>query len=294
MKILAAVNGSPSSFNTLKTACLIAGKTHFSVLAFYVDKGQTYTPELTRWPFIQERLSRELKNLGHEVIRKAYEIGREMEVPVEGIISTGIPAVEILEYTKAHGIVKLIALAHGSKGKGAQQVVESTAKYVVAQGTTPVLVTSNEVDIKRIVLPINHIAPSNLSVQFGAHLARSLRVPVTIICTVPDIEALLAEYGYVGNVFQIKERRSVQNSERLYREQAAKTVEIVTASLNTLNVEASSVIKKGDTVTEVIEEASKSDLILIPHSEKKAQKKLSSIANKLLDTPSLNVIFVHG
>ena len=293
MKILAAVNGSIDSFNTLKTACLIAGKTNFSVLAFYVDKGDAYTPELTRWPFIQDRLSQELKSLGDEVIRKAYAIGREMNVPVEGIISTGIPSDEILEYTRSHGIVKLIAMAHGSKGMGTQQIAESTVKQVIVNGTTPVLVTSNAVDIKRIILPINHIAPSNQSVRFAMQLAHSLCVPVKILCTIPDIEALLAEYGYVGNVFQIKERRSVQHSERLYREQAAKTVEIVTQSLNALNVDAASVIKKGDTVSEVIEEASKSDLILLPHNEKKSEKKLSIIAGKLLDTSSLNAVFVH-
>src|SRR5512145_3013001 len=106
MKILAAVDGSDSSYHALRSACRIAHKTASSVVAFYVNKGPEYTPEETGWISLTEKIASELETLGHEAVQKSYGIGREEGISIEGIMSTGIPAEEILSYVTAHGIIK--------------------------------------------------------------------------------------------------------------------------------------------------------------------------------------------
>src|SRR5512139_924517 len=121
MKILSAIDGSDAAFNAFRAACSIAQKTYSYITAFYVNKGEEYTPEETGWISLKEKISDELENVGQGVLQKAYAIGKEYGVSLEGILSYGIPATEIIKYVSAHGIIKLIAMGHSSKGKGAQE-----------------------------------------------------------------------------------------------------------------------------------------------------------------------------
>lgn len=91
MKILAAVDGSDAAFHAFRSACRIAQKTFSTIVAFYVNKGEEYTPDETGWISLTEKIADELETLGHEVIRKTYNIGREFDVSVEGTMSYGLP-----------------------------------------------------------------------------------------------------------------------------------------------------------------------------------------------------------
>jgi len=155
VKILVALDGSNAAFNAMRSACNVAVLTHAYIMAFYVNKGEEYTPEETGWLSIKDRISKELETFGHEVIYKAYAIGKEFNVPVEGLISNGIPSQEILKYTNAYGIIKLIVMAHSSKGKAAQEFVDSTTKNVVADSGIPVFVTDRDISIKSILLAVD-------------------------------------------------------------------------------------------------------------------------------------------
>jgi nucleotide-binding universal stress UspA family protein len=294
MKLLVAVDGSDESFDTLKTACYLANKIGYSVIAFYVNRGEEYTPELTRWPFIHERLSKELSALGNEVIKKSYSIGRKMETKIEGIISSGTPADEIIEYTQEHGIVKMLAIAHSSKSKGVQTLVESTVKEVVIRVDRPLLVTSRFVEIKRIVFLVQKFEPSDSLIRCVANFACNLSVPVLIFSTFPDLDELFAEYSYIGETLPKRRRSSIRSAEKIYQEQTEKIVNAVKDRMSYLNVNASSVIVKGDMVEEVFKQVSLSDIILFQHHDKKSSKKLSQLASVLLESQLINTLFLRS
>ena len=232
MKILVALDGSDAAFNAMRSACRIAAKTGSYITAFYVNQGVEYSPEETAWTSIKERIARELETVGHEVIHKAYQFGKEFSVPVEGIISDGIPAPEILKYASAHGIIKLIVMGHSSKGRGAQEFVASTTRNIVEQSKVPVFVTSSDIDIKSILLAVDDSAASRNATAFGGRLARSLGADLSVISIIPDAEAEINEYTRIAEVPNID--KYIEASERDLAEIVERTLSSTREILSSL------------------------------------------------------------
>jgi nucleotide-binding universal stress UspA family protein len=290
MKILVALDGSDAAFNAMRSSCSIAAKINSFITAFYVNKGTEYSPEETGWTSIKERIDRELENFGHEVINKAYQIGKEFGVPVEGIISDGIPAPEIKEYVDAHGIIKLIAMGHSSKGRGAQEFVESTTKNIVATSKIPVFVTSKEINISNILIAVDDSEISKKVAGFGGSLAKSLGSSLGIISFVPDSEAIIDEYRLIAEVPNIE--RHIEASEKNLAEIIERATTAAIDVLNTMDIRVSSIIKKVKS-DEIISEMGAHDLLIIGIKGGPSQKKLSRIANKILNSHEISTIFVQ-
>lgn len=291
MKILVALDGFDAAFNALRSACHIAQKTYSQITAFYVNKGQEYTAEETGWVSLTEKISAELETLGHKVINKAYEIGKSFGVPVEGIISYGIPASELLKYTDAHGIIKLIAMGHSSKGKGTQEFVESTTRIIAARSRAPVFITSSEIDIRKILIAVDNSEVSGRVASFGGNFAKLLGAELSIISVVPDAEAMISEYRQIAEVPNIE--RHIKESEKDLNEIAERAIFKATAALNSMGIDAATMIKKGNPSEEIIAEAGYYDLLVVGAKQKPAHEKLSRIANKLFNSQTINTIFVQ-
>ncbi len=291
MKILVALDGSDGAFNALKSACRLARKMSSYVTAFYVNKGEEYSPEVTGWTSIKERISRELESFGHEVIQKAYEIGRMIDVPVEGVVSEGIPAHEIYKYVNAHGIIKLVTTGHTSKGRGEQEFVESTTKTVVSQSKVPVFVTSRDSEIGRILIAVDDSDVSKRVTAFGGGLAKSLNVELGVISFIPDAEATINEYTRIAEVPNIE--KYIEASEKGLKELVERTMSSTRNILISMDVKAPEIIKKGRPAEEILSEAGSYDLLIVGLRSDHPQRKLSGIANRLLNFRETSTIFVQ-
>lgn len=285
MKILAAVDGSEDAFNAFRSACLIARKTYSYITVFYVNKGDEYTPEETGWISLKEKIADELEHKGQEVIQKAYDIGREYGVSLEGILTYGIPAAEILKYSEAHGIIKLITMGHSGKGKGAQEFVESPTKNVVLQSATPVFVTSSVVDIRKILIAVDNSEVSKKAIAFGGRFAKSLEAEIGVLSFLPDPEAMISEYKMIADVPNID--KHINATEREMKEIIERAVSMAKDLLNTMDVRATTIVKKGSP-DGIISEAGNYDLLIAGVKSKPA-----SLTNKLLNAHDINVIFVQ-
>src|SRR5574340_862587 len=166
MKILTAVDGSEAAFNALRSSCLLATKLGASVTAFYVNKAEEYTPDETGSISLQERIADELEARGQLAIQTALAIGRTFDVGIEGYLSYGVPAEEILSFVDARGIIKLIAMAHSSMGRGAQEFVESPTRTVVAGSRKPVFVTDTADEINRVLIAVDNSDVTKQVAQF--------------------------------------------------------------------------------------------------------------------------------
>ncbi|TAL22065.1 MAG: universal stress protein [Nitrospirae bacterium] len=291
MKILVALDGSDAAFNALRSACRIAKKTESYITVFYVNKGEEYSPEETGWTSIKERISRELETSGQEVMHKAYEIGKKFDLPIEGIISEGVPTSEILRYANAHGIIKLIAMGHSSKGRGVQEFVESTTKNVVAQSTnTPVFVTSSEIDIRSILIAVDESEVSQKATAFGGGLAKSLGAELGVVSFVPDAEALINEYRLIAEVPNIE--KHIEVSEKNIQEMIDRAIHAAQKTLDSIDMRASSIVKRGRS-DDIISEAKNYDLLIAGVKGDPLRKKINRTANKLLDSHETNIIFVQ-
>lgn len=291
MKVLVAIDGSEASFNAFRTVCGIAAKIRWHITAFYVNKGQEYTPDQTGWISITEKISNELETLGHELISAAYRIGRELSVPVEGFISRGLPAAEVLKYVDAHGIIKFIALGHSSKKGGAQEFVESTTKNIVTRSHKPVLVTNADVSIRRVLIAVDGSDAAGRAVTFGGGLAKSLAADLGILSVIPSVEAIIGEYGKIAEVPNIE--KHIRQSQRALKELSQKAVLGAHDTLRSIGVSPMSMIREGWPADEIITEAGNYDLLVIGTKSGSSQKNMSRIASRILDAAAVTVIFVQ-
>jgi len=292
MKILAAVDGSETAFNALRSACILADKLSASVMAFYVNKAEEYTPDETGSLSLKERIAEELEAGGQNVIRESLAVGRSFAIGVEGVMAYGIPADEILNFTEAHGIIKLIAMSHSSKGRGTQEFVESAARAVVTRSKVPVFVTSSAVDIKRVLIAVDNSEATKQVALFGGRLARSLGAELGIIAFVPDADALIDEYRLIADVPNID--RHIEASEKGLRKILDQAIAKAREVLDPLAVDVSMVLKKGH-AGELISEVGPRDALVIglKRNSREAPASLSPTADKLLSSHSINVFFVQ-
>ena len=291
MKILVALDGSDASFNAMKSACNLAARTDAYITAFYVNKGEEYTPEETGWLSIKDRISKELETFGHEVIYKAYAIGKEFHVPVEGLISYGIPAQEILKYTNAYGIIKLIVMAHSSKGKAAQEFVESTTKNVVAGSGIPVFVTDRDISIKRVLLAVDDSEGARKATAYAGNMAKVLGAVLHVISVIPDAEDEINRYSRIAEVPNIQ--KYIKASEKDINNIIDNTLSATREILSSLGMSTPVTVKKGRVSDEIISEARNHDLLVIGIDKSPSHKKPGRTATTLLNTHAVNAIFVQ-
>jgi nucleotide-binding universal stress UspA family protein len=291
MKILAAVDGSEAAFNALRSACMLAGKLGAAVTAFYVNKGEEYTPDETGSLSLGEQITEELEARGQETIQESLAIGRTFDVAVEGVMSYGIPADEILNFVEARGIIKMIAMAHSSMGRSAQEFVESPTRSVVTRSRNPVLVTDTAVEIRRILIAVDNSDLTKQVALFGGKLARSLGAELGIIAFVPDAEAMIDEYRLIADVPNID--RYIEASEKDLKRILDQAIAKARGVLDPLAVNVSVVIKKGH-AAELISEVGPHDaLVLGLKKSAHTHASLSTTANKLLTSHTVNVFFVQ-
>lgn len=291
MKILAAIDGSEASFNALRSACRIADRMRWYVTAFHVNKGMEYSPEETGWTSIKERLARELEISGHEIISKSYEIGKSFGVSLDGVMSEGVPVQEILKYVSAHGIIKLIAMGHSSKGRGTQEFVESVTRSVVAQSGVPVLVTDRDTTIEKILIAVDDSESSKRATAFGATLARTLGADLGVLSFVPDAEATISEYTMIAEVPNIN--RYIEASEKSLKEMVERTLASTKEILDSIGVGAPLMVKKGRPSEEILTESRHYDLLVVGLRGGQSVKKLSAVAGRVIDSSEINVVFMQ-
>jgi nucleotide-binding universal stress UspA family protein len=291
MKILVALDGSDAAFNAMRSACSLALRTDAQITVFYVNKGEEYTPEETGWLSIKDRISREMETFGHEVIYKAYAIGKEFNVPVEGRMSYGIPAHEILKYTSAYGIIKLIVMAHSSKGKGTQEFVESTTKIVVAGSNIPVYVTDQDISPRRILLAVDDSEGSRKAAAYAGKLAKTLGADLQVLSVIPDAENDMHKYSTIAEVPNIQ--KYIDASERDVNKIVDRTLMSTREILSALGISAPETVRKGRVSEEIISEAKNYDLLIIGIDNVPAHKKPGRTATILLNTHAINAVFVQ-
>jgi nucleotide-binding universal stress UspA family protein len=290
VNVLAALDGSEGAFAALRTACRIAARSPATVTALWVNKGQEYTPEETGWSDVAERIARELESVGRRVVEEAHAIGRAEGTEVATVVAHGVPAAAILNYVYDHGIVTLVALGHGSGTRAAEGFVASTARTVATWAKVPVLVTSSAVGIRRVVLAVDDPEPSRKAAAFAATLAGMVGAQVRVLSVVPSAEAVIALYRHVGEVPGIS--RYVEESQRAYDRMGEEASSLARGVLDSMNVRADAITRKGRPAEEILAEAGEDELLVIGLRSGPSGRRFGAVANRLLGTRSATVVFV--
>lgn len=290
MNVLVALDGSDGAFNALRTACRIAARSRATVTAFYANKGEEYTPEETGWTDVAERIANELETVGRRVLEEARAIGKADGTDVATVVSRGLPAAAILNHVYDHGIIKLVALGHSSKGKAAEGFVASTTKTVVTWAKVPVLVTSSVVDFTRVVLAVDDPDSTRKAAAFAGTLAELVGAQVRILSVVPSAEAVIALYRQIGEVPGIS--RYVEESQRAYDRMGEEASAIARGVLESAGLRPDAVLRKGRPADEVLAEAARDDLLVVGLRSGPSGRRLGSVASRLLGSRAATVVFV--
>ena len=291
MNILVALDGSDGAYNALRTACSLAARSRATVTAFYVNKGPEYTPEETGWAGIGERITQELASVGERVLEQARDIGKVSGTPVELVLAYGIPAAAILNHVYDHGIVKVVALGHSSKGGTAQEVVvASTTRTVVALAKVPVLVTSSAVQVKDVVLAVDEPGPARNAAAFAGMLAREVGVNVRILSVVPSAEAVIGLYRQIAEVPGIS--RHVEESQRAYDRMAEQASSAARDLLRSMALRPDTILRRGRPAEEILAEVGREELLVVGLRSGPSGRTAGSVANRILHCRTATAAFV--
>ncbi|KJU85019.1 UspA domain protein [Candidatus Magnetobacterium bavaricum] len=297
MKILVPVDGSEDAYNALRSACRLSMRMGYSVVAFHVDRSELYTPEFSRWHTVKRRIETEFDMLARDVIKRSYGIGGEFGVAMEVVLSHGEPADEIITYACENGVIKLITMRHGGLNGAADKRIDDETKAVILQQSKPVLVSSAPVEISSILVVIESVYDTGGShvsvVRYTGVLARSLRARVGLICMLPDLTAIAVNYGHIGEVPYIKNRKSFRRFEEIYRQRTQAVIsearQFIADIDDSIPVEAMQTDEQDELITEV----HNYDLIAICPKQKDIHTTLTDTSKTLLNNRSLNTLFVQ-
>lgn len=292
MKFLVALDGSESSFAALRTALRLARRAGAYVTAVYVNKAEAYSPEETGWGSVAAKLARELEARGEQVLREARELGRTHGMGVDCLLAAGNPCEQITDYAAAHGIVKLVAVGHSSKGRGAQGFVESTTKSVILQAGVPVLATSVEREVGRVLVAVEEAAAAERSARVAALLARGGDLAVTLVSVVPDAELLLREYG------RLAESRGIgahaEELEATFRRRSSLALAAAAEVLRSCGASPQVLTLEGEPAQELLAEARRHDLTVVGVRRGALRtRSLGPVAHAFLEEHRLTSLFVQ-
>lgn len=290
MRILVGLDSSAASLNALTSACRLAKRLYAPVTALYVNVGEEYTAEATRWLSISERIASVLETFGAEALQRAHTVARAEGVSLEGVMVSGIPYEEILRYAAERGIVKLIALGHSSRAAGLLEVVESTAKRVIAASPVPVFITDKEVDIRSILVAVDPSEVSKRAAGYGGKLAKLLGASVTVLSVAPYGEDLINNYRLMAEVMRLSDFSD--DVDRTFNTRAERALAAAGEILEPLVPHSSFLLRKGTAADVIADEAQQYDVTVVGVKERPERRRLSKVAAKLLNA-RISTIYVQ-
>jgi nucleotide-binding universal stress UspA family protein len=143
-KIMAAVDGSPPSYNALKYAIYTASKFHAQLVVFYVVESE----KVGYWQFIDEHFKKELLDKAHEVISEANRLATANGVAFESQLVEGAqPFQSIVSYVEKNPELTTLVMGDHGLGFSDRHLLGSTTERVIR------LISKKGLPVAVIVVP---------------------------------------------------------------------------------------------------------------------------------------------
>jgi nucleotide-binding universal stress UspA family protein len=136
--ILAPIDFSDYSINSLKYAVSFAKQFQSSIILIYVIEPIVYPPDFSMGQIVLPSVDNEIYPRAVEELEKLAASEAPPEIKVKTIIKTGKPFIEIIETAKEESVDLIIIASHGSSGVE-HMLFGSTAEKVVRKAPCPVL-----------------------------------------------------------------------------------------------------------------------------------------------------------
>ncbi|MCF8296529.1 MAG: universal stress protein [Saprospiraceae bacterium] len=179
-EIIAAVDFSLSSVNSVEHAITIAEKARTSVLMVWVNKHGTSKG------LISDKFDEQVKDveLKFEELIEKYK-HRLTYGKIEYKIRNGKVYTEIAEEAKERKAMLIVAGTHGSSGFE-QFWIGSNANKLIASAPCPVITIRDNIDIsrnlERIILPLDHTIETRQKVGIATRIAHYFKATIHILC----------------------------------------------------------------------------------------------------------------
>lgn len=138
-RILVATDGSAAAMVAVKKGVDLAKATGAEVLGVYVVDELAVANAVRLFGADKEDLERKLQTGGEEAVSDLRRIAEEAGVPVETVVTFGVPANSIIELAKEKGVDMIVMGGHGQSGV-TKFIIGSVVKNVLYRATVPVLV----------------------------------------------------------------------------------------------------------------------------------------------------------
>ncbi|HNT72864.1 MAG: universal stress protein [Methanothrix sp.] len=138
-RILVATDGSAAAMVAVKKGVDLAKATGAEVLGVYVVDELAVANAVRLFGADKEDLERKLQAGGEVAVSDLRRIAEEAGVPVETVVTFGVPANSIIELAKEKGVDMIVMGGHGQSGV-TKFIIGSVVKNVLYRATVPVLV----------------------------------------------------------------------------------------------------------------------------------------------------------
>ncbi len=138
-RILVATDGSAAAMVAVKKGVDLAKATGAEVLGVYVVDELAVANAVRLFGADKEDLERKLQAGGEVAVSDLRRIAEEAGVPVETVVTFGVPANSIIELAKGKGVDMIVMGGHGQSGV-TKFIIGSVVKNVLYRATVPVLV----------------------------------------------------------------------------------------------------------------------------------------------------------
>lgn len=136
--ILAPIDFSDYSINSLKYAVSFAKQFQSSLILIYVIEPIVYPPDFSMGQLVLPSVDNDIYPRAVEELEKLANTEVPPEIKAKTIIKTGKPFIEIIETAKEESVDLIIIASHGSSGVE-HMLFGSTAEKVVRKAPCPVL-----------------------------------------------------------------------------------------------------------------------------------------------------------
>ncbi len=289
MNIVLAVDGSEYSFAAAKTLCELPCAKNCTVTAIAVVSPKQSYKEVALLAALEKT-------------RGELACG---EIDVRTKLMHGHPAVTLLDYAKEHksGLILL-----GAKGLRATLgiLLGGVAQQVVEYAPCPVMVIRPaHTAMRRILLVTDGSISSQHAEKFIGNFAFPKDAKIEVACVLPPLpspEQIARSWQVSVDSIESQSLHEImaniqQNADEHAEEEKARLKNVIDA-LQTQNVQAASIILRGDAATEILEYTKANDVDLIVAGSRGLSQirgwLLGSVSRKLVHYSDCSVLIAKG
>lgn len=293
-KILVCTDFSSSSDEAISLSLQLQKKSHCEILLLHVAEFPI-SWDWTAPQYLEGRMENDLLTL---LKRKLQEQQTKMNfVASEAILESGTPATVIVDLASRTSC-DLIIMGH--RGHHEKYLLGSLVDKIISLSSTPVLVTKDSCEIKKIAVLVDPLEEHDDHLQWMAYLKKLMDMDGVVLSLFPDITSRfigIGKWGFSTKYLSLTKEEKNEITERLMMELKNKIKDIISDELKLSDfhfiAEVSNEKKLAFHLNHLLEEQ-RVDVVVMRKNQKRLMEKIliGSETRRMIEIFKKNILII--